>query len=519
MEKGAYRLRAPRKIIAPTESDIRRPLHANGFTNLMIILLVLLASGAISCFGAAYYLFTSRWASAAFPRPVRYGTNEESPVLVFELHHNSDAVRNDPQEKYLAYLPHSGFHNQRIALENALTLSRLLNRTLLVPPIRLGRKPLRYVKFENLIRLLSLSGKEGLLHCPKAVQTALPTECLDFFDYTSIPWEWLLDLSLVRSHQRLIQRWNMSSAWLHDELGISQADTWTLADLEAYHYRFLDSLDRSSVSQNKYSESVYIPTLARSTHRLIHIGTLFGSSRLRLRRQENVRVRTDIRRSMTFANSFLVEAADRIAHAMGGSYLGAHIRIGDGEFLERSDENTRLLWWKLVCSILRVSVNDALVLEREVRAGGMDKAHLEVPRIPNDLTAGHNELPQPPGAPLSLQCRHRTHSVPHLTPLNTPLFISTDAKEPLTNPLLSAFLRTFPCTFFLNDFASHAIALDRLQSGYDGLMLKPFLEPFLDAMVVGKAWVAVGTEGSTFSRFVEDVLWRTYHGLEIVQRG
>jgi len=38
-----------------------------------------------------------------------------------------------PDGKFLSYLPHSGFHNQRIALENALVLARLLNRTLLVP--------------------------------------------------------------------------------------------------------------------------------------------------------------------------------------------------------------------------------------------------------------------------------------------------------------------------------------------------------------------------------------------------
>lgn len=32
-------------------------------------------------------------------------------------------------EKYLGYLPHSGFHNQRAALQNALYLGKLLNRT------------------------------------------------------------------------------------------------------------------------------------------------------------------------------------------------------------------------------------------------------------------------------------------------------------------------------------------------------------------------------------------------------
>jgi hypothetical protein len=36
---------------------------------------------------------------------------------------------DDNQEKYLGFLPHSGFHNQRIALENAMLLGFLLNRT------------------------------------------------------------------------------------------------------------------------------------------------------------------------------------------------------------------------------------------------------------------------------------------------------------------------------------------------------------------------------------------------------
>ena len=33
------------------------------------------------------------------------------------------------EEKFLGYLPHSGFHNQRIELENALLLGKLLGRT------------------------------------------------------------------------------------------------------------------------------------------------------------------------------------------------------------------------------------------------------------------------------------------------------------------------------------------------------------------------------------------------------
>ncbi|GAA5922041.1 uncharacterized protein JCM15063_003168 [Sporobolomyces koalae] len=40
--------------------------------------------------------------------------------------------------RYIGYLPHSGYHNQRVALQNALLLGKLLNRTVLIPPIWIG---------------------------------------------------------------------------------------------------------------------------------------------------------------------------------------------------------------------------------------------------------------------------------------------------------------------------------------------------------------------------------------------
>ncbi len=57
---------------------------------------------------------------------------------------NSSLDLPDADEKFLAYLPHSGFHNQCIALENALTLSYMLIRTLTVPPIHLGSRPISF---------------------------------------------------------------------------------------------------------------------------------------------------------------------------------------------------------------------------------------------------------------------------------------------------------------------------------------------------------------------------------------
>lgn len=46
-------------------------------------------------------------------------------------------------EKFIGYLPHSGFHNQRIELQNALLLGKLMNRTVYVWDTRRGMQLMR----------------------------------------------------------------------------------------------------------------------------------------------------------------------------------------------------------------------------------------------------------------------------------------------------------------------------------------------------------------------------------------
>ena len=53
----------------------------------------------------------------------------EGPIKVSAMPRPRLANLDNNDEKYLGFLPHSGFHNQRIALENALLLGFLLNRT------------------------------------------------------------------------------------------------------------------------------------------------------------------------------------------------------------------------------------------------------------------------------------------------------------------------------------------------------------------------------------------------------
>lgn len=185
LEKGAYRMRAPHStrpgssLSQSLMTAKQSPSHSPN--RKLAILVAVLAFASVTCFFFAYHLFTTRFAPHAQPHP-----------------HRADALPKAnppaPDTKYLSYFTHSGLHNQRIALENALVLAKALNRTLLVPFLRLG-KPIRYVSFEKLRRFLVLGSKTGLEHCPLVpVGIPAPDECSGYEEWTSIPWDHLVDL-------------------------------------------------------------------------------------------------------------------------------------------------------------------------------------------------------------------------------------------------------------------------------------------------------------------------------------
>ncbi|SJK97771.1 uncharacterized protein ARMOST_01025 [Armillaria ostoyae] len=521
LEKGAYRMRAPTQrpfgtqlFPSPTPPAITRRQRPAGTSNgRWVALITILACASIVSFGVAYHLFSTRWDILGH-NTFRHNT-DSTQVVAF----NSSLDLPDANEKFLAYLPHSGFHNQRIALENALTLSYMLNRTLIVPPIRLGSRPISFFSFDTLAQFLSLSGKEGLRHCARLPpRLPLPPECADYFHYTHIPWDWLVNLTDIRKRQRLIHRWDLANDWIYDHLGISQNEIHMLKDTSPYHFRFTDRPIDDPMVGGKYKTNIYIRDLALYPHRLLQFGSLFGTTRLQLMDPENHRVRGKARQSMTYASPELVHAATFIEKSIPGPYLGAHIRLGDGLFEHRRHENTRFLWWHLVYGILNYSTEDALALESTFLSHSDTVGRVRIP--PNFTKQPRVQLPPPsPSTASRFPCRGIRHTALRLFALNTPLYIATDAKNPTNDPTLSLFLRTFPCTFFLEDFPHQTAVLNTLVNEYDGVKLKPFLLSFLDSMVVAKAWQVVGTNGSTFSQFVQDALWTTYHGLDIIQRG
>ena len=438
---------------------------------------------------------------------------DQPQVRVLPFGHDDISISGlDVHEKYMTYLPHSGFHNQRIALENALVLSILLNRTLIIPPIRLGKKPIRYVKYESLSTFFALAGKDGLYHCSAIpVHVALPPECFDYFDYTHLSWNWLVNVtqntgSLPGLHER-----DLLTLWSHHRLDFNDTNSMVLRDESPYHYRFYDMpLNISVTETGKYTEQIFVFGIANSSKEFLHFGTLFGSSRLVLSNPQNLAVRTAIRRNMVFSNSILTSVVHNIREAIGGHYYGAHIRFSDGQFEKNSTSNIHEIWRKLISTCYGYSHSDVLEMER---------LFWSREKVTDNLNATYadSSVTHPPSQPSI--CRHPVHHQPHLTSLNTPLYISTDAENPREEPSLSVFLRTFPCALFISDFRTQLEPLGEIKNENDGLRLVRFVIPFLDAMIMGHASGIITTEGSTFGRYVEDVLWRVNHGEDIIERG
>lgn len=486
-----------RPALEPRPSQQR----ANGHVTFLLLLLV---AACTTSFGMAYYLYTTRWDSRTFQ-----GTHASSNVTREATGHESDMTL-DPTRKYLAYLPHSGFHNQRIALENAFVLAYASNRTLLIPPIRLGNKPIRYVEYDTLSQYHELSGREGLKHCLHIpAYVSRPLECSHYSESSYLSWTSLVDFASLYAHVPHRHTPSMSPNWSSTYMDLTPADIYTLKDESPYQYRFVDAISSASQRQDKYQEDVHISRLLSIEQTLLQFGTLFGTTRLVLANPDNLFVQDTIRRQMAFTNQDLLRVANAISQSLGNSFSAVHLRLGDGSFQSKNEMTVNKIWLKLLHGVIGLSFSEICQLASQCGADVSDICDQEEMEIGRGLL----HMKRPPDAfhenlPLaSVICRGLKHQDPKLGRLNQPLFVATDVPSPNNHSLLSVFRRTFPCIFFLDDFQTELKPLEGIRSPSDGVYLYPFILPFVDALVASKALNIVGTDKSTFSKYMKEILW------------
>lgn len=297
---------------------------------------------------------------------------------------------------------------------------------------------------------------------------------------------------------------------------------YVLEDRQKYDFRFTDEVSPSAplITPNNdtshWGRDVSISALRQLSQRVLLVGSMHGSGRVRLTREPEAAVwASAFARSMAFSNAWLTRPAEAIVDRLGGAdnFVGVHARVGDGSFARHAPANMERAWRRLVERLeVRPDVADEMwqrleptelaskttqelrpPSQRERRDRRVKRAHRtgtshvtgilsSWAELDGELDDEQNEQDSESGidtpAPHSkrgvladlwralsggenpwerlrnLTCRGTLHSDRRFAAFNTPLYLATDSRSPETDATLSAFFRAFPCTFILSDFAT-----------------------------------------------------------------
>ncbi|ORX90576.1 hypothetical protein K493DRAFT_317862 [Basidiobolus meristosporus CBS 931.73] len=400
--------------------------------------------------------------------------NGSTPQGTSDLH---DAQEDKQQERYLAYLPHSGFHNQRIALENAILLAKYLNRTLLIPPVYLGNAQ-AWKPFQELYTTLEKRTKPGMVACSKYEKLPVmkwPKQCALYAGWTMLPWSSIYSLNSLQGFIQYAEREDMGLDSLQD-YGISlDEDIHFVKDTSLYDYRIFDHFPEGYVV-GKYERKMMVTELQAIPHKLIHFGSIFGNLRVTTLMRSNKQLYQTILNNLQFNNPTLMRVSQRIVDQLGGlgGYLGIHLRVGDGGFSNKVEENAKgilQLMTRMLAMSKGVEYNEAIVDEVPIFTRRMSLA----------------------------ECLERDSEVAVSSPI---VYLATDARDPRQRPDFSLIFQRFPCTFILSDFLSELTEIQAEKNPWDNTSIGKYLIPMVDAVVAAKGEFYVGTNQSTFSMYV-----------------
>jgi hypothetical protein len=452
----------------------------------------------------------------------------------FEYH-----TPNIKTEKFLSYLPHSGFHNQRIELENALLLAAYLNRTLLVPPVYLASPAMPWLRYEKLHERLLFQTKNGLQHCVKLQESGfpLPSECLNNFRWTNVPWSFFYNMTAIGEQVPVVFRPGLEYQWLYKTFSVKEQDFFFFKDMSPYEYQIHD--DRTQdLPLDRFNYRMDLMTLKNIDQKVLHFGSMFGSYRILAETPEHAELLRSIRSKMIFRNPVLSSAATNIVNQLGGAnnFVGMHVRVGDGIFKLRASILVDDIFHELVDKFTDLTVEQVIEYEGGIEQHDVDRTESTEYEIklrafhPVDEMDGnytkpvtvHHPLHQPafgtePNIASRLTCQQGDSVTSRFK--NTVLYIATDAPDPRNHPLLRKLFKVFPCTFILSDFMNELQDIKKLQVMEEKVKLESYLIPMIDAMISAHGHTFLGTPHSTFTSYIERQLHPVYTGKQVQVMG
>ncbi|KAG0075732.1 hypothetical protein BGZ92_002756 [Podila epicladia] len=464
-------------------------------------------------------------------------------------------------ERFLGYIPHSGFHNQRMALESALLLASYLNRTLLLPPLYMSKRKLTNLVWKVPSELLgnwAQRTRTNVEYCRTYDPTILPphtkeqlkamtdeerkreTECLFYHEWTVAPWTYFYDVPKVLENAasvggqeplRVFDRPNISLSWLADKLGVEDFDKeiYFVNDTSRYDYQIVDDsehdygvnpyVDEAPVSEGswagRYSRTILLTDLMNRPERIIHFGSLFGTDRVEARSESHKSMQRYIANGMDLWNQEILDATDMIEQQIvewikitgraAPGHLGVHFRTVDGDFAKFTGRNLgRIISW----------------------LGEMAKKDFKYIKASQGEVPSPSPSPSPSPVPVEEpEARTTLSSVEeqqdflrrckHAAPGSPLVFMATDLHHPRQSPMLARYLELFPCTMFLSDFPRALMLLDNIRNPVDGVHMLPYMIALMDANMAAKGREFQGTDKSTFTAYITNHLWPEHHPLSI----
>ncbi|KAI9498814.1 hypothetical protein BDB00DRAFT_799615 [Zychaea mexicana] len=385
---------------------------------------------------------------------------------------------SNTNEKYITFYPHSGLHNQRLGLLNAMVLAKALDRTLILPQINLGKgvywweSPLLAQKLSDCPEL-PLSERKGL--------------CADYRKYIPVPVSSVFDLSVLnRLGIRYIERDSMHTSYLSERLGIHDDEIYHVSDHKRFSYRIYDNVN-STDPLNQFKYRINLQELEARPEQLIEFGSLFGTPRLVLDvRNDLYWLREHLSGELGFGNPTVIHQTLNVVGRLGGpgNFVSVHLRTGDGVFkvtMARTMDKVRQ-------TLERYSTQHRLHHEQEYAIMARLQALAHEGQTANLLN----------------ECTAIQHQRDMLHPRLRLIFMATDTAQP--RHTLPELFEEFVCMFTLPDFpdviqdtVAGASTPAREQNDHYG----PLLLPLIDAEVASHGSFFVGTRKSTFSKYIQ----------------
>jgi hypothetical protein len=412
------------------------------------------------------------------------------------------------QEKYVTFLPHSGLHNQRLALINGLILAKALNRTLLLPQINIGRA----IKW----RPTPISERR-LAECYNIKQKSNPM-CKDFGKYVPSSVESVFDLAAAHALGiRTLQRTDMSLSYFEKELGLSDDAILRMDDNTRFSYRAYDSRGNND-DMGQFTARVEMDDLRNAEQNVIIFGSLHYTKRVALQDPMLIWLGAHLREETSIAHPIVMRQALNVLPMMGGpdNFVGVHLRQGDGYFKAVMDESLADLKMTLEQSDLATAKferekNITLITDSRIPTTEADEEKLR-------HLATYKQDPME----LLTQCLLLNDRSNH--PRLRLIYMATDTPQPRVT--LQSLYNDFPCIFTLSDFPDiieSTLSMNPMVTGNDaldeemrnlGTKVNSLFIPMIDAEITSHGYIFIGTRRSTFSQYINHRYLRyqkTYH--------